>query len=281
MTLEDKESDSNFTIPDKSDTVNLKKSTYNKILGGLVIAIAVSTFLGGYSIGSFEQNDSNDMETALLLAEINKLAEQKAQSPIPTQQPSQSPAPQIFYIKIDADEPVMGDPDAPVTIIEFSDFQCPFCNRFYQNTLPMIEKNYIDTGKAKLVYMDLPLDNLHKNARLSHVAAECADDQGEFWPYHDMLFDTQAEWQNMPSEVHKTFLRQQAFDMGLEIEKYDLCLDSPEIKNEIEQDVLEASRNGATGTPTFFIGNEKDGYVRLVGAQPYSTFQATLDSKLT
>lgn len=281
MTLEDKEPDSNFTIPDKSDTINLKKSTYNKILGGLVIAIAVSTFLGGYSIGSFEQNDSNDIETALLLAEINKLAEQKAQSPIPTQQPTQSPAPQIFNIKFDADDPVMGDSDAPLTIIEFSDFQCPFCSRFYQNTLPLIEKNYIDTGKAKLVYMDLPLDNLHKNARLSHVAAECADDQGEFWPYHDMLFDTQAEWQNMSSEVHLTFLRQQAFDMGLEIEKYDLCLDSPEIKNEIEQDVLEASRNGATGTPTFFIGTEKDGYVKLVGAQPYSTFQATLDSKLT
>lgn len=281
MTLEDKESDSNFTIPEKSDTVNLKKSTYNKILGGLVIAIAVSTFLGGYSIGSFEQNDSNDIETALLLAEINKLAEQKAQSPIPTQQPTQSPAPQIFNIKFDADDPVMGDSDAPLTIIEFSDFQCPFCSRFYQNTLPLIEKNYIDTGKAKLVYMDLPLDNLHKNARLSHIAAECADDQGEFWQYHDMLFDTQAEWQNMPSEAHLTFLRQQAFDMGLEIEKYDLCLDSPEIKNEIEQDVLEASRNGATGTPTFFIGTEKDGYVKLVGAQPYSTFQATLDSKLT
>ena len=281
MTLEDKESDSNFAIPEKSDTINLKKSTYNKILGGLVIAIAVSTFLGGYSLGSFEQNDSNDIETALLLAEINNLAEQKAQSPIPTQQPNQSPAPQIFNIKFYADDPVMGDPDAPVTIIEFSDFQCPFCNRFYQNTLPLIEKNYIDTGKAKLVYMDLPLDSLHKNARLSHVAAECADDQGEFWPYHDMLFDTQAEWQNMPSEVHLTFLRQQAFDMGLEIEKYDLCLDSPEIKNEIEQDVLEASRNGATGTPTFFIGTEKDGFVRLVGAQPYSTFQATLDSKLT
>jgi len=210
MTLEDKESDSNFTIPDKSDTVNLKKSTYNKILGGLVIAIAVSTFLGGYSIGSFEQNDSNDIETALLLAEINKLAEQKAQSPISTQQPSQSPAAQVFNIKFYADDPVKGDSDAPVTIIEFSDFQCPFCNRFYQNTLPLIEKNYIDTGKAKLVYMDLPLDNLHKNAGLSHGDAECADDQGEFWPYHDMLFDTQAEWQNMSSEVHKTFLRQHA-----------------------------------------------------------------------
>ena len=279
MTLEDKESDVIFTSPEKSDTVNLKKSTYNRILGGLIFAIAISAFLGGYSLGSFEQNDSNDIDTALLLAQINKLAEQKA--PSPTQQPTQNLAPTTFNIRFDADDPVMGDSDAPITIIEFSDFQCPFCSRFYQNTLPQIEKNYIDTGKAKLVYMDLPLDNLHKNARLSHVAAECANEQGEFWQYHDMLFDTQAEWQNMPSEVHMTFLRQQAFDMGFDIEQYDLCLESPEILKEVEQDSLEASRNGATGTPTFFIGTEKDGFVKLVGAQPYSTFQATLDSKLT
>ena len=279
MTLEDKESDVIFTSPEKSDTVNLKKSTYNRILGGLIFAIAISAFLGGYSLGSFEQNDSNDIDTALLLAQINKLAEQKA--PSPTQQPTQNLAPTTFNIRFDADDPVMGDSDAPITIIEFSDFQCPFCSRFYQNTLPQIEKNYIDTGKAKLVYMDLPLDNLHKNARLSHVAAECANEQGEFWQYHDMLFDTQAEWQNMPSEVHMTFLRQQAFDMGFDIEQYDLCLESPEILKEVEQDSLEASRNGATGTPTFFIGTQEDGFVRLVGAQPYSTFQATLDSKLT
>ena len=245
------------------------------------MVLAVGSFLGGYSLGSFEQNDSNDIETELLLAQINKLAEQKTPSPTPTQQPTPSPAPQIFNVKFDADDPVKGDPDAPLTIVEFSDFQCPFCSRFFDNTLPLIQKNYIDTGKAKLVYMDLPLDNLHKNARLASVAAECADDQGEFWQYHDMLFDTQAEWKNMPSDVHLTFLRQQAFDMGLEIEKYDLCLDSPEILKEIEEDSLEASRNGATGTPTFFIGTEKDGFVKLVGAKAYASFQEVIDSKLT
>lgn len=279
MTM-DNESDSALSVQDKDETVNLKKSTYNKILVGFVVAIAVAAFLGGHSLGSFQQNDSNNIDTELLLAQINKQAEQKP-NPTPTQQQAPSPAPQIFNINFDSDDPVKGDSDAPLTIVEFSDFQCPFCSRFYDNTLPMIEKNYIETGKAKLVYMDLPLDNLHKNARLAHVAAECADEQGEFWQYHDILFGTQNEWKNMPSEVHLTFLRQHAFDMGLDIEKYDLCLDSPEILKEIEQDTLEASRNGATGTPTFFIGTEKDGFVKLVGAQPYSAFQAALDSKLT
>jgi len=275
----DIEPDANIVPQDKNDTVNLKKSTYNKLLVGLVFAIAAAAFFGGHSLGSFEQNDSNHIETELILAQINKLSEQKTQSPTPTQQPTA--APQIFNVKFDADDPVKGDSDAPITIVEFSDFQCPFCSRFYENTLPMIQKNYIDTGKAKLVYMDLPLDNLHKNARLAHVAAECADEQGEFWQYHDMLFGTQNEWKNMPSAVHLTFLRQQAFDMGLDIEKYDLCLDSPDILKEIEQDSLEASRNGATGTPTFFIGTQKDGFVKLVGAQPYASFQDVLDSKLT
>ncbi len=280
MTI-DNESNLDFTSTEKSDTINLKKTTYNKILGGLVFAIAVSAFLGGYSVGSFDQNDSNDIETELLLAEIKKLSEQKPPTPTPTQQPTQSPTPQIFNVKFDSDDPVKGDPDAPITIIEFSDFECPFCSRFYQNTLPAIEKNYIDTGKAKLVYMDLPLDNLHKNARLAHIAAECADDQGKFWEYHDMLFGTQAEWRGMTSDIHRTFLRQHAFDMGLDMEKYDLCLESPDILKEIEEDSLEAARNGAPGTPTFFIGTEKDGFEKLVGAKPYASFQKALDSRLT
>lgn len=264
-----------------TNTVNIKKTTYNKIIGGLVLAVAIAAFLGGYSLATFNQDNSGDVQTELLLAEIEKLSQQKTVAPIPTQQPIPTPVPQIFNVKFDSTDPVKGDPNAPITIIEFSDFECPFCSRFYQNTLPMIEKNYLDTGKAKLVYLDLPLDNLHKNARLAHIAAECADEEGHFWEYHDMLFSTQAEWRSLTSDIHKTFLRQHAFDMGFDMEKFDTCLESPEILKEIEQDSLEAARNGATGTPTFFIGTEEDGFEKLVGAKPYSSFQQVIDSKLT
>ncbi len=90
------------------------------------------------------------------------------------------------------DDPVLGNPNAPVTIIEFGDFQCPYCKKFHDDTFPMLKKTYIDTGKAKFVYRDFPLENIHPNARPAAEAAECADDQGKFWEYHNALYRDQS-----------------------------------------------------------------------------------------
>ena len=196
--------------------------------------------------------------------------------PTQTAQPNQ---PQIFTISLD-DDPFKGDSNAPVTIVEFSDFQCPFCSRFFQQTLPQLEENYINTGKVKFVYRDLPLDSLHPNARPTHIAAECADEQGKFWEYHDILFLNQAKWKDLASEDLENSLKKYAQVLGLDVPSFETCLSSDEIADEVNRDALEARSYGTTGTPTFFIGTEKDGFIKLVGAQPYSSFQRVIDSRL-
>jgi len=256
--------------------ITIKKSTYNNMLVTIVAAAAIATFFGGYSIGTFDDSDSGLTGEQLkeILSEIKT-----APTPQPALQSPQPSAPQIFTVSLD-DDPVKGNPDAPVTVVEFSDFQCPFCSRFFEQTLPLIEENYIDTGKIKFVYKDLPLDNLHPNARSAHIAAECADEEGKFWEYHDVLFQKQAEWQRLASSDLDITLSQFAVDLGMQAASFESCMESQDIADEVNQDTLEAARYGATGTPTFFIGTEKDGFIKLVGAQPYAAFQRAIDEQL-
>ncbi len=257
--------------------ITVKKSTYNNMLKGLVVAIAVAAFFGGLSIGTFDKSDSglSGEELKDILSEI----EITTTAPQPALQPSRPSAPQTIAVSLD-DDPIKGNANAPVTVIEFSDFQCPFCSRFYTQTLSQLQEDYIDTGKIKLVFRDLPLDSLHPNARLAHVAAECADEEGKFWEYHDVLFEKQSQWQRLPPSDYLNSLIQYADDLGLQTVSFESCLESQEMFDEVARDVLEAARYGATGTPTFFIGNEEDGFVKLVGAQPFSVFQQQIDSRL-
>ncbi len=259
------------------EKITVSKSTYNNMLKGLITAVVIAAFFGGLAIGTYDKSDSgiSGEELKDILSEI----EIKTTAPQPVQQPTQPTAPQIVDVSLD-DDPFKGNANAPVTVIEFSDFQCPFCLRFYTQTLPLLEETYIDTGKIKFVYRDLPLDALHPNARPVHIAAECADEQGEFWEYHDVLFEKQAEWQSLPSSDLQSSLVQFADDLGLQTVTFESCLESQEMADEVNKDVLEAIRYGASGTPTFFIGNEEDGFVKLIGAQPFSAFQLQIDNQL-
>jgi len=274
---EENQASNEFQSSTEETKITIKKSTYNNMLKGIVAAIAIATFLGGYAVGTLD-NDSDSL-SADEIKEIISAVEAKAPAPQQAQSPPRSTAPQIFQVSLD-DDPFKGNPNAPVTIVEFSDFQCPFCLRFFDQTLPLIEENYINTGKVKLVYKDLPLDNLHPNARPVHIAAECADEQGKFWEYHDVLFEKQSEWQRLSSSDLQTTLVQYADDFGLQTASFEACLSSPEMADEVNADFLQAASYGATGTPTFFIGNEKDGFIKLVGAQPYAAFQRAIDSQL-
>jgi len=256
--------------------VTIKKSTYNNMIRGMIVVIAIATFVGGYSLGSMDNSDSG-ISSEELKAAISEI--QVAPAPQPAQAPSQPGAPAILRISLD-DDPMKGDPDAPLTIIEFSDFQCPFCSRFYEQTLSQIEEKYIDTGKVNFVYRDLPLDSLHPNARPAHIAAECADEKGKFWEYHDVLFEKQSEWSSLPSADLQITLTKYATDMGLQSTEFETCLNSQEIADEVNNDTLDAAKYAATGTPTFFIGTEKDGFVKMSGAQPFASFQLTIDSQL-
>jgi len=188
-----------------------------------------------------------------------------APSPTPTQ--AAPSAGQVVEVSAD-DDPVKGDKNAPVEIIEFSDFQCPFCGRFYEQTLPDIEKNYIKTGKVKLVYRDFPLSSIHPYAQKAAEAAECADDQGKFWEMHDKIFENQRA-------IGITDLKGYAKDLGLDTGKFNDCLDSGKFAAEVQKDTSDGRAAGVTGTPAFFINGKK-----IVGAQPYENFKAIIDAEL-
>jgi len=273
------ENQTNEPSLNEENKITIKKSTYNNMLKGIVAIIAIATFLGGYAIGSIGDN-SNSLSADEIKEMISEIeAKDPTAIPQPTQVPSRPSTPQIFQVSLD-DDPVKGDPNAPVTIVEFSDFQCPFCSRFFIQTLPALQENYIDTGKVKLVYRDFPIDSLHPNARPVHIAAECADEQGKFWEYHDVLFENQAQWNRLSSSDLSSQLNQYATSMGLNSASFDSCLSSQSIANEVNADYLQAAQYGASGTPTFFIGNEKNGFIKLVGAQPFTAFQAAIDAQL-
>jgi protein-disulfide isomerase len=172
----------------------------------------------------------------------------------------------IVGISIDNDA-VLGDDDAPITIIEFSDYECPFCTRFYLNTLPQIKSEYIDTGKVKLIYRDYPL-GFHANAQKAAEAAECAGEQGKYYEMHDKLFD-----EGVDGGVSS--FKQYAKEIGLNAEEFNECLDSGEMASEVQKDFQDGQRAGVQGTPTFFINGKI-----LKGAQPFEVFKQIIEEEL-
>ena len=200
--------------------------------------------------------------------------------PKSTQQPTQPPGPLLIQGLLD-DDPVKGNPDATITIVEFSDYQCPFCKRFHETTLPLILENYVDTGKVKFVYRDYPIQSLNPNGAITAaVASECADEQGMFWQYHDKLFQTQKNWERLASADVVNELKTFAEELGLDANQFNDCLNSGKYLDEVNNDLQDGTSYGITGTPGFFIGNEERGYIKVSGAQPYSVFQRVLDEML-
>jgi protein-disulfide isomerase len=178
-----------------------------------------------------------------------------------------------------ANEPVRGDRAAKVAVIEYSDFQCPFCGRYAKETFPQVEADYVATGKVKYVFHDLPLE-FHKYAFKAAEAAHCAGEQGKFWEMHGVLFQNQAALapEQLPGYAKGLGLREAAFQQ---------CLDSGKFAAAIKDDISEAGKVGISGTPTFLVGivQPGDGRVKvvkkLVGAKAYSDFKAALDGALT
>lgn len=172
------------------------------------------------------------------------------------------------------DDPFVGNGKAKVVIVEFSDFQCPFCRTFWSNTLPQIKKEYIDTGKAKFVFRDYPL-SFHPAAQISAEASECADDQGKYWEMHDKIFGEQAKKGTGTVTYGSIELKSWASQIGLNMNIFNRCLDSRKYKLEVEKDLSDGSVYGVSGTPTLFINSKP-----IVGAQPFSAFKAMIDEEL-
>lgn len=166
------------------------------------------------------------------------------------------------------DDSILGDPDAPVTIVEFSDYQCPFCKRSWEQVLPQLKKNYIDTGKVNFVYRDYPLTSIHPDAMAAAMAAECAGDQGKYFEMHDKLFENISNLKNAD-------LKKYAGQVGLDTAQFNSCLDSETHKAEVEKDMADAEKFGVRGTPSFFINGW---FIR--GAKPYSEFEKIIEEEL-
>jgi protein-disulfide isomerase len=160
---------------------------------------------------------------------------------------------------------VRGPKDAPITIVEFSDFQCPFCKNA-NNTVKQVLEKY--PGKVKLVFRDYPLASIHPQAPKAHEAARCAADQSKFWEYHDVLFVK-------APRLAPQDLKQYAVELKLDPNAFNQCLDSGKYAAEVDKDFQEGAGLGLTGTPSFFINGRQ-----LVGAQPLSAFQKIIDSEL-
>jgi protein-disulfide isomerase len=164
------------------------------------------------------------------------------------------------------DAPFRGAADAPVTIVEFSDFECPYCKRAHSTLIQLLEKY---AGKVKLVHRDFPLDSIHHQAQRSAEAARCAQDQGKFWQYYDTLFKESPKLS--PGDLNRY-----AAQVGIDTKKFDACLKASAHKNIIQRDVNEGRRLGITGTPAFFINGRP-----ISGAQPLETFARVIDDELT
>ncbi len=165
----------------------------------------------------------------------------------------------------------IGDPNAPVTIFEFSDFQCPFCGRFFRTVEAALFRDYVDTGKVTFVYKHFAF--LGQESVWAAQASECAADQGKFWEYHDLLFNRQA------GENEGVFTKENllgfANEMRLDRARFEPCLKNDETLDRVQTDMQEGRQANVTGTPTFFINGQP-----LAGAQPFETFQAVIDPLL-
>ena len=167
------------------------------------------------------------------------------------------------------DGPSKGNDKAPITLIEFSDFQCSFCRKFWQTTLPQIEKKYISTGKVKFVYRHFAI--LGKPSMAAAQAAECAGEQGKFWEYHDKLFASAAS----PLAFTNGRLKGYAKELGLKSQDFNQCLDSGKHLKKVEGETATGGFLGARGTPAFFLNGKL-----LVGAQPFQVFEAAIEKDL-
>lgn len=177
-----------------------------------------------------------------------------------------------------AGAPTLGRADAPITIVEFSDFECPFCQRHFRSTLPEIKRNYIDTGKVRYVFLDFPLEGMHFKARKAAEAAHCAAEQGKFWEMHDILFEQSA---NLDIRQYPDFAKK----LNLEAFAFDLCLNSGKQTAKINRGLASGQSVGINATPSFIVAKTDRGDIvsggnLITGAQPYEQFRNAIEQAL-
>jgi protein-disulfide isomerase len=250
----------NQLVPKESsiegDTISIKKDALWKfstfVLGAVVIVLAFTAF--GNDDGSVTGN---------VVAGNNQP---------PTPSPSADPA-NIPMVAGADDDAFLGKINAPVTVIEFTDLECPFCERHHSQVYPQIKSQYIDTGKVKYVSRDFPLTSIHPNAQPAAEAAECVREQSDdetYFVFVDKIFDNQ-------QTLSQDNLRAWANELGFDIAS---CMGSGKYKNEVQQDSQDAQAAGGRGTPFFVVVNSEGEGAPISGAQPFSAFQQAIEAAL-
>jgi len=193
--------------------------------------------------------------------------------------PSQPEGFKPVDVKVEG-SPFKGKADAPVTLVEFTDYQCPFCKRHATQTMPQIVKDYVETGKVKYVLREFPIRSLHPNAIKASGAALCAGDQGKYWEMHDRIFDE-------PKKLEPADLTAHAEALSLDTAAFQACIDSDKYGKQINADINDGSKAGVRGTPSFLLGRTDTGDLKKVhateflrGAQPYPQFKSAIDKLL-
>ncbi len=165
------------------------------------------------------------------------------------------------------DDPMLGDPNAPVVIEIYSDFECPYCKRFYDDAYQDIKETYVESGQVVIIFKDFPLTSIHKNALAAANGVQCANDQDMGFEMHDKIFDE--------GTVTINLLKAWAVELGLNSEEFDDCLDSGKYEEEAMMDLEDGRNKGVTGTPTIFVNDQM-----LVGARSFTEFKRVIDNEL-
>jgi len=247
----------------------MNKPIHRTILAALALAL-LSALAGAQVPVSKEETITRQQADAILneLRQIRQLLErQMANNAAAAQKP---PAP--IKAKLDlSGVNMLGSKDAPLTLVEFTDYQCPFCQHFHTTVFNDLKKNYVDTGKLRFYSRDLPLD-IHSNALRAAEAARCAADQGQFWALRDAMGSN-------PDKLDMESLAGFAGGLKMDVGAFRSCVQSEKYKNAVQTDTLEALKIGADGTPAFVIGRSTpegvDGEL-MVGAMPYPMFEEKL-----
>lgn len=240
----------------------------SKVVPMLVAMVVISAFAVGLLYGKvsvYEKGGAGTAGTPSGTANAGEAAEVAPEAPVNLDE-----AMWAEVLKNPVAE--MGESDAKVTMVEFTDYQCPFCARYFSDTMSQIKQNFVDTGKIRYVLRDLPL-SFHPNAKPAALAARCAGDQEKYMEMHDALYTSQDSWANL-SDPKENFVKL-ATDLGLNVGTFTSCYDDGKYNDEIDADLALANKVGASGTPTFYINGKQ-----VVGAQPYSAFQTELDAAL-
>ena len=183
----------------------------------------------------------------------------------------------VLTVNLENGSPALGSESAPITIVEFGDYQCEACYAWFHHTRDTLIDNYIETGKAKLVFVDLPF--LGRDSITAAQASYCAEDQGKYWEYHTMLYTFQ-DGHPDSGWADRDRLNAFASSLDMNMDEFNECMDSSKYKNRVKANFDEAMKNDAKSTPTFIIISQDGKTEKFAGAQPYSVFAATIESML-